>query len=260
MNAYFFTAGITQTQLRAALDQAPQRLETWDSCVSIVVYGGNSDEAKNQFEAWLHSSPDDGNPIQVNIRKVVTAPLVNQLFTEWGSKEIDWEHISAIADASSNESEVDYFEQGYWANVNGLVPTQNLPPSVEALRNDLPEDIRSGLNWLPEKTFYFLVSVLCPRVSTSDAWRQSDHSMLRAGQRADEDSEEDEGERSGSISFPELVDKKAAALVQARNSVVAGWLWRRFTVAKGLPANEIKIDCWCGAIPADAPPDGVASK
>jgi len=46
----------------------------------------------------------------------------------------------------------------------------------------------------------------------------------------------------------QALDKEAAALIEARNSVVAAWLWRRFAADTPLAANHIRIDPWCGAL------------
>jgi hypothetical protein len=48
--------------------------------------------------------------------------------------------------------------------------------------------------------------------------------------------------------FPQAADKEAAALIQARNSVVAAWLWRRYAANTRLAANQIRIDPGCGVI------------
>jgi hypothetical protein len=48
--------------------------------------------------------------------------------------------------------------------------------------------------------------------------------------------------------FPQALDKEAAALIRARDSAVAAWLWRRHAANTPLAANSIRIDPWCGAI------------
>ncbi len=250
MNAYFFTAGTLQSQLRAAPDQNANRLETWDSCASLVVYGDNPAEAQKQFEAWLHSEPADGNPIHLEIKRIVMAPLVNQLFTEHGHEPVDWPQISQIADASLTSSDLVDFEQGYWADVNQIVPADKLPADLESLRRELPEEIRSDLNWSSDKLFFFLLSVLIPPGPRAAGSHQHETINLRTGEirhAAPEAPQKSDDEPS---IFPQLMDKKAAALIHARNSVVAAWLWRKFTADKGLPADEIRIDPWCGAIPS----------
>lgn len=253
MNAYLFTAGITQSQVRASpgrFGRPPGGLETWDSCMSLVLYGGSPDEAQNRFEKWLSSAPDEGNPVQLEIKRIITAPVVDQLFTEYGHEPIDWPQISEKADASLKAADVDDFEQGYWADVNQLVPADKLTADMESLRRELPEEIRSGLNWSSDKIFFFLVSVLSLRVSPTHILPVGETINLRTGEIRRADSQEEKLRKSNDekAMFPQLVDKKAAALVQARNSVVAAWLWRKFTAEKGLPADEIRIDPWCGAI------------
>ncbi|HEV2436867.1 MAG TPA: hypothetical protein VG077_12780 [Verrucomicrobiae bacterium] len=51
--------------------------------------------------------------------------------------------------------------------------------------------------------------------------------------------------------FPQALDKEAAALIQARNSVVAAWLWRRYAAGTRLAANAIRMDRWCGTVGLD---------
>jgi hypothetical protein len=46
-------------------------------------------------------------------------------------------------------------------------------------------------------------------------------------------------------------DKEAAALVEARNSVVAAWLWRKYAANTRLAPNEIQIDPCCAFIPVE---------
>jgi hypothetical protein len=44
-------------------------------------------------------------------------------------------------------------------------------------------------------------------------------------------------------------DKKEAALVEARNSVVAAWLWRKYAADTRLAQNEIQITPCCSFVP-----------
>jgi hypothetical protein len=46
-------------------------------------------------------------------------------------------------------------------------------------------------------------------------------------------------------------DKDAAALVEARNSVVAVWLWRKFAANTRLAPYEIQIGPCCSFIPVE---------
>jgi hypothetical protein len=67
---------------------------------------------------------------------------------------------------------------------------------------------------------------------------------------SDENTEKSEPISIGELyaTFPQALDKEAAALIQARNSVVAAWLWRRYAANTRLAANAIRIDPWCGAM------------
>ncbi|MEO5803769.1 MAG: hypothetical protein ABIR24_09570 [Verrucomicrobiota bacterium] len=255
MNAYFFTAGVTEYLMRPTVSgsfgQTIDRLETADTCAGLIVYGNNRDDAQKQFETWIASRVENEKPVQTEIKRMVVAPLVDQLFTESGHEPVDWATISEKADASLIAAEVDDFEQGYWADVNQLVRADKLSADMESLRRELPEDIRTGLNWSSDKLFYFLVSVLSPRHAQSHFSQEGGTIDLRSGEirRADSPEEEFDKFNKEQKMFPQLVDKKAAALVYARNSVVAAWLWRKFCATEGLPADEIRIDPWCGAIP-----------
>jgi hypothetical protein len=51
--------------------------------------------------------------------------------------------------------------------------------------------------------------------------------------------------------LPEMRDKEAAALVEARNSVAAAWLWRKDAADIQLAPNEIQIDPCCSFIPVE---------
>jgi uncharacterized protein YhaN len=64
-----------------------------------------------------------------------------------------------------------------------------------------------------------------------------------------EDEEEDEAEQpaleENIAALPEMRDKEAAAVVQARNSVAAAWLWRKFAADTPLAQNELHITPVC---------------
>jgi hypothetical protein len=52
--------------------------------------------------------------------------------------------------------------------------------------------------------------------------------------------------------FPQLANKEAAALVRARNSAVAAWLWQKYAAATRLAGNQVRIDPWCGVLGLEA--------
>jgi hypothetical protein len=166
MNGYLFTAGLTQVQVGPAPGRGGQvvdMLQTWDGCASAIIYGGDAEQAQKRFEAWCRSSSDGENPARVEIKKVVAAQFVDQLLTESGGKPLDWPRISRQVNDILQATAVDDFEQGYWVDINQAVPPGKIIFDVESLKRDLPEDIRSGLNWSPDKKFFFLLSVLSPR-------------------------------------------------------------------------------------------------
>ena len=256
MNGYLFTAGLTQSQVRPTPGRGGQMVDSiqiWDSCVSAILYGGDTARAQKRFEAWCRQTPEGQNPLETEIKKLVAAQFVDQLLTESGGKPLDWPQISRQVNDILQATPVDDFEQGYWVDVNQTVPPGKLSFDVGSLKRDLPEDIRSGLNWSPDKKFFFLLSVLSPRPSLAI---YPDELDTDAPNREDADDENEvegnEADLDANIAtLPEMRDKVAAALVEARNSVVAAWLWRKYAADTPLAANEIQIDPCCSFIPVE---------
>src|SRR5438552_2708476 len=76
MNGYLFTAGLTQTQVIKTPGRGGQMIDTiqtWDSCASAIIYGGDPEQAQARFEAWCRGSPEGENPAEVEIKKVIAA-------------------------------------------------------------------------------------------------------------------------------------------------------------------------------------------
>jgi hypothetical protein len=250
MNGYLFTAGLTQSQVRPTSDRGGQsvdRLQTWDTCASAIIYGGAAEQAQKRFEAWCRLIPDGEKPVEMDFKKIVAAQIVDQLLTESGGQPLDWSRISQQVNDILQATPVDDFEQGYWVDLNQAMPAGKISFDIESLKRDLPEDIRSGLNWSPDKKFFFLVSVLSPRPSpvfAADATNPDEAPGENPGEEAPD--------LDGFVAaLPELRDKEAAALVEARNSVVAAWLWRKFAADTRLAANEIQIGPCCNFIPVE---------
>jgi len=255
MNAYLFTAGLTQSQVRPTAGRSGQMVETlqtWDGCASAIIYGGDPEQAQKRFEAWCRQTPEGQNPVETEIKKIVAAQLVDQLLTETGGNPLDWLRISQQVNDTLQTTPVDDFEQGYWVDINQAVPPGKTSFDVESLRRDLPEDIRSGLNWSPDKKFFFLVSVLSPRPSAAipaDEWESDTPNRDDAD---DENENKENPDLDGFVAtLPEMRDKEAAALVEARNSVVAAWLWRNYAADTRLAPNEIQITPCCSFIPVE---------
>ncbi len=255
MNAYLFTAVATRFQVRPATGRsgAANVIQTWDSCASQIVFGDSPDEAQRRFETWLRTTPEGENPADIQIRKIAAAQFVDQLFTESGSAPIVWPEILKQVESQLESTPADNFEQGYWVDVDQIVRPEKLSFSAGTLQSDVPEDIRSGLNWLSDKKFLFLLSVLSPLAPSAELLDEPEMDAPDSFESPDEGIERPEligiGELYGT--FPQALDKEAAALIQARNSVVAAWLWRRYAANTSLAANAIRIDPWCGAVGLD---------
>ena len=252
MNGHLFTAGLTQTQVRPTPGRGGQMVDSirvWDSCVSAIIYGGDTEQAQKRFAAWCRRTPDGENLVETEIKKVVAAQFVDQLLTESGSQPLDWPEISRRVNDILQATAADDFEQGYWVDIHQALPPGKISFDIGSLKRDLPEDIRSGLNWSPDKKFFFLVSVLSPRPAPanppgeleSDAVISDDE--LEAGEQPDLD---------GFVAaLPEMRDKEAAALIEASNSLVAAWLWRKFAANTRLASNEIQIGPCCSFVPVE---------
>lgn len=255
MNGYLFTAGLTQTQVLPTPDRRGQMvdmLQTWDTCVSAIIYGGDPEQAQKRFETWCRRSREEEKPVETEIKKVVAAQFVDQVLTESGGSPLDWPRISQQVYDALQTTVVDDFEQGYWVDINQTVPPGRINCDIESLKRDLPEAIRSGLNWSPHKIFFFLVTVLSPRPAPIIPTDELESQAPDDDNPADEnEAEEKPGLDEVIAALPEMRDKEAAALVAARNSVVAAWLWRRYAADTRLAPNEIQIDPCCSFIPVE---------
>jgi len=249
MNAYLLTASFTRSQ-PALVNLGLRR----SSCASTIVCADNEEEAKKRFEDWLRTPPEDGSSVDILIHKMVVAPFVDQMLKETESVPLDWPQIATQARSDLESTPADDFEQGYWVDVNAV-----LPPSInlDDLRRDLPEDISSGLNWADDKQFFFLLSVLSPPPPPPpEPWEEPEPGAADAAHPEEETADESApvmGEAEAD--FPELAGKEAAALIRARNSAVAAWLWRNYAADTKLAGNQIRIDPWCGVVLPGANPD-----
>jgi hypothetical protein len=97
------------------------------------------------------------------------------------------------------------------------------------------------------------VSVLSPCPSPAIPADESESDAPDRDDSYDENEEDDEKTDldEAVATLPEMRDKEAAALVEARNSVVAVWLWRKFAANTRLAPNEIQIDPCCSFIPVE---------
>ena len=162
MNAYLFTASVTRFRVgepNPARGAAANQRQFWNSGLSSIVCADNAEEAEKRFEQWSCAPPEGESGIESRINKMTAAQFVDQLLTETEPVPADWRQIATQAQADLEATAADDFEQGYWLDVNGVIPPST---TLEDLRRELPEDISSGLNWAVEKQFFFLLSVLSP--------------------------------------------------------------------------------------------------
>jgi hypothetical protein len=224
----------------------------------LILIADTADQAQARFEAWLCTQPEGGNPVETEINRIVGAQFYEQLLTETGPAPIDWRQVAEQGCSDVDAIPVDDFEQGYWVDVNTVVsPGSNL----DALRQNLPEDVSSGLNWSEAKQFFFLLSVLSPSsVPAPEPTAESETEAPDATQpMQDSPGVFTTGAGGESADFPEMANKEAAVLIRARNSVVAAWLWRKYFADTPLAANQIRIDPWCGVMGHDPTGDEPAA-
>jgi hypothetical protein len=250
VRAYLFSAGVSFSRTRKAFGSEPlagqigiiNQIQTWDRSIDSIVAAGTTDEAQDRFQAWLATGRDDA--AEAVIKKTVITEFLNQLLSESGEKSIDWRCVCRQAAAQLAATPADDDEQGYWVEINDIVAPIRVAATAEELRAELPEDVRDGLNWSPDKLFLFILSVL-----GAPAARDGNQSP---GPLCDDAGEEDGAAGVAAsdfeMHFPELTERQSAVLVEARNSVVAAWLWRRFAAASTLAGNPIQLIPWCGAI------------
>jgi hypothetical protein len=255
MNAYLFSAGSTITRVVPTPGRGGQmvdQIQTWDNSASAIIYGGDAEQAQKRFEKWLCPTSDTEHPDQVEVKKIVAAQFVDQLLTESGGQPLDWTQVAQRITDSLEDTAVDDFEQGYWVDINQALPPGKISFDVETLKRDLPEDIRSGLNWSPDKQFFFLVSVLSPPQLPAMPLDEPEANASNPDSADDETDTNAKVELEGFVTaLPEMRDKEAAVLAQARNSVVAAWLWRKYAADTRLAQNELYVAPCCSLMPVE---------
>jgi hypothetical protein len=247
---FLFTAGVTSSQMRLSGERGGKTLQTWDTCVTAVICGEDPVQAQRTFEDWCQGPRDGDDPVQTDIRKIVAAELIDHVLTESGNRELSrrWMEPAANIETEAEPPAVpEDLGEGYWVDVNQMVPPESARLDLESVKRGLPEDIQAELNWSPEKTFLFLASSLSTPPALTEP-HQFEEDFL-------ESATQDENE-SGPVldewvtQLPEMREKEAVGLVEARNSVVAGWLWRKFAATAHLVSNEILVNPCCTIMPA----------
>ena len=240
MNAYLFNAWISQYQ----------HGHYGDGCSSLILYGADSQAARRYFEHSLLQADNPESPAPTRVECLVSAPLLDQLLTEAGPEPIDWEQVCARAAKDLEAAAPDDFDHGYWVDCDQCVPPDGLASDIEKLQASLPEDIRSGLNWSPEKTRFYILSVLRPLAPPPEPPDEfEEREAVAPGAGEDSDAGAEAGSTGVPTPFPEVAQKELAVLLRARNSVVATWLWRKHAADTAFKNHAIRIDAWCGALP-----------
>lgn len=238
-NAYYVTAIYTCAQVQ---ETGPHQdsIHVWDASSDAIVFSPSPSDAQQLFERELNKQPEGENPREVTVKKVSVAPIVEQLLTESGNFPLNWPTVLEKADSVLQSTPADDFEQGYWVDVDQVVRSNKLSFSVGTLESDVPEDVRSGLNWSSDKQFFFFLKVLpVPAPPPIPAYEQAVDEVV--GERSEEPSQTEIDEMN--VIMPETV-----AVIQSRNSVAAAWLWRRFAANTKWNTNAIRITSLCGTI------------
>ena len=252
MAAYYFTAAVTFSQVRPTQGRTDS-IQIWDSCLSQIVFGPSPDDAQRQLETWLRTQPEGESPREAVIRKITSTRIVDKFLTESGNLPLDWPKLLKQQQAILESMPVDDFEQGNWVDVDQIVRPDNSSFSAGILESEVPEDVRSGLNWASDRQFIFFLSVLLPPPAVPNPDVEFEEDRSESTEPGIEDSEEPPQPRELSpeelyAAFPDACNKEAVAVIQARNSVVAAWLWRRYAANTPLAGNAIRIEPWPGTL------------
>jgi hypothetical protein len=251
--AYFLTAAARCAKVSSAQVQTrwPDQFQVWDACIPKIVFGRSGEDAQTLFETSLQKSAEGEEPQETIIRKITQTPFVDQLLTESTASPLDWPNILKQMEFSLGATPVDDFEQGYWVDVDQVVQRDKLSFSAGTLESEVPEDIRSGLNWSGNKQFFFLFSILAPPPPPpADPYPEPETARPELAEPIRDNAEPHKELSPEELyeTFPDACNKKAVVLVQARNSVVAAWLWRRYAVNTPFSANQIRIEPWPGTL------------
>jgi hypothetical protein len=255
-SGFLFTAGVTVSQMLSTGSRGDKTLRTWDTCSTAIIYGGDAVGAQKTFEDWCQAAREGEDPAQTEIKKIVGAELIDQLLTESGGQEFDWPAVSQRFKDSiptietETEAPSAAEDPGSWVDANQIVPPESARLDGESLKRGLPEDIASALNWSPDKKFLFLVSSLSAPPVVTDPY--ADTKETDSDETAVQDGEDASPVLDEAVArLPEMRAKESAALVDARNSVVAAWLWRKFSADTPLASNDILVNPCCGIMPAN---------
>jgi hypothetical protein len=218
-----------------------ETIQVWDASLPVIVFSPSPEQARSLFENELRKpSEEEKGPREVTIRKVFVVPFLDQLLTESGNVPLNWPKILEKSDSLLQSTPMDDFEQGYWVDADAVVPSDKISFSVGTLESSVPEDVRSGLNWSSDKQFFFLLHVLSPAARPPPpAYEQEDEQA--ESERPEEPSPEEIEEMNVTLS-------ETLAVIQARNSVAAAWLWRKYAANTPWINHAIRITPLYGTV------------
>ncbi len=216
-----------------------------DACSTVILYGADEERARKTFEGMLLSRNSGEGADSTRVEKVISAPVMEHLLAETGEQPVDWTQLGQEAQQSLETTAPDEQGQGYWVNCEECVRPGRLAPNVEWLQRDLPEEIRSGVNWSLDKTYFFLLSVLAPPAMPA-AVIEPQFEEFGETEESDQSAEVDVAQRLAT--FPQMADKELAVVVRARNAIVAAWLWRKHAAGTRLAGDAIRLDPLCEVV------------
>jgi len=242
MNAYLFSGLVNQYH----------KGQFVDNCSTVILYGGDEAASWKVFEESLLAQNKAEDSAPVKVEKMVGAPVLEQLLTEAGANPIKWPELAEEVLRTIESTPLDDQEQGYWVDCDQCVRPGQLAFDPDYLRSGLPEEIRSGLNWSLDKTFFFLISVLTPPAAPAEM-DEDDEERSRPAEGTAEDEEEFENAGEPDLdqrlsALPQLSEKELAVVIRARNSVVAAWLWRKYAAGGELAENPIQVEPLCAMV------------
>lgn len=238
-NAYYLTGFYTCAQVRK--NGPSETIHVSDASLPVIAFSPSEDDARTLFEGELCKQPEgEEGEREVTVRKIFAAPIVGQLLTESGNVSLNWTNIIERSAAVVESTPMDDFEQGYWVDVDTVVPSDKMSFSASTLQSDVPEDVRSGLNWSGDKQCFFLLQVLPPPAPP----------VIPSYEDEDEDGESESSEEPSPTEIDEMnaVLPETVAVIQASNSVVAAWLWRKYAANTQWASSAIRITPMCGTI------------
>lgn len=257
MNAYHFSAWVLVTTSVTEIELGSGRrgrteFGSMDRFASLIVCGDSLEAAQHRFGKWLVPPSEPDKSVTITIRKLFAASVMDCLFTESGTQPLDWKKTVDQMTTELESTAVDDFEQGYWLDVNEAVRAGLKISSVDELRESLDENARSGLNWSTEKQFFFLLTVFSPPAPPAEPVYDEADAETKSSENEIDESSSSEPSQSELLeqqaAYPQLAEKEVAAIIRARNSAVAAWLWRNYAATTPLNANAIRIDPLCSVL------------